>query len=170
MILTTLTLYWFTQTYARSIHAYRELFPGGASTPTLPTDDPSLYIHKPFGYSYFPHEVIPVPACWVATTGKLSFVRYHETGGHFAAQLSPAEFANDLIEFFGPMKNTLATVPPSPAASNASFDRDTHLMTELTKNGSARLLAPSIRFDCSKFPDKFPSFFFSTHIISLGHR
>ncbi|KAF8338978.1 epoxide hydrolase [Cantharellus anzutake] len=120
MILTTLTLYWFTQTYARSIYAYRELFPGGASTPTLPTDDPSLYIHKPF-------EVIPVPACWVATTGKLSFVRYHKTGGHFAAQLSPAEFANDLIEFFGPMKNTLATVPPSPTASNASFDGDTHL-------------------------------------------
>lgn len=37
------------------------------------------YIDKPFGYSYFPNELIPAPKSWAAATGNLVFFREHQT-------------------------------------------------------------------------------------------
>jgi hypothetical protein len=40
--------------------------------------DPKYHISKPFGYSAFPMELVPVPKAWVETTGNLVFHREHE--------------------------------------------------------------------------------------------
>lgn len=40
-------------------------------------DNPDWYINKPFGYSWFPKEITPVPRAWAATTGDLVFYRQH---------------------------------------------------------------------------------------------
>lgn len=54
---------------------------------------------KPFGYSYYPHELYPVLRSWAATTGNLSFFRAHGKGGHFAAVEQTEAFLKDLEEF-----------------------------------------------------------------------
>lgn len=38
---------------------------------------PENYIHKPFGFSYFPLELLPAPRSWVELTGDLVFWREH---------------------------------------------------------------------------------------------
>jgi microsomal epoxide hydrolase len=54
---------------------------------------------KPFGFSYYPYELYPVPKAWAATTGKLTFFRAHDKGGHFAALEQTETFLKDLEEF-----------------------------------------------------------------------
>lgn len=56
-------------------------------------------VTKPFGYSYYPNELYPVPKAWAATTGNLTFFRAHDKGGHFAAIEQTEAFLNDLEEF-----------------------------------------------------------------------
>ncbi|GKZ22118.1 hypothetical protein AbraIFM66951_008854 [Aspergillus brasiliensis] len=58
-----------------------------------------LYIHKPFGFSFFPKDLCPVPRSWIATTGDLVFFRDHAEGGHFAALERPRELKADLTAF-----------------------------------------------------------------------
>ena len=60
-----------------------------------------MYIKKPFGYSLFPKEVMPIPVKWVETTGELNWIRVHESGWHFAALEKPAEFKRDIEDFVG---------------------------------------------------------------------
>lgn len=40
-------------------------------------ENPIWYIHKPFGFSWFPKEIAPVPKEWIATTANLVFFRQH---------------------------------------------------------------------------------------------
>lgn len=65
----------------------------------MPQDDPKYHITKPFGYSYYPKELIPIPVEWVATTGHLVWSKIHDRGGHFAALEQPQEFMEDLEAF-----------------------------------------------------------------------
>ncbi|KAL3492575.1 Alpha/Beta hydrolase protein [Aspergillus germanicus] len=96
-ILELVTLYWLTDTYPRAIYPYREntLAPRDA-TASLTTD---FYIHKPFGFSYFPQELMPMPRSWIAKTGNLVYFNEHAQGGHFAALEQPKEIKEDLAEF-----------------------------------------------------------------------
>jgi microsomal epoxide hydrolase len=55
--------------------------------------------NKPFGYSYYPYELYPVPKAWVATTGNLTFFHAHDKGGHFAAIEQTEAFLKDLKDF-----------------------------------------------------------------------
>lgn len=45
--------------------------------PVPPAQQPEQYIHKPFGFSYFPWELIPAPRSWVELTGDLVFWKEH---------------------------------------------------------------------------------------------
>ncbi|KAJ6157774.1 Isopenicillin N synthase [Penicillium chermesinum] len=86
-ILESITLYWLTNTFPRSIYFYRQI----AIPPPVPLPNTQRwYIHKPFGYSHFPKELAPLPRCWVETTGNLVFWRHNHKGGHFAALEQPA--------------------------------------------------------------------------------
>ncbi|KAL1988595.1 hypothetical protein VTN96DRAFT_8990 [Rasamsonia emersonii] len=96
LILESVTLYWLTETLPRSIYPYRQLFtPGTVSA----HEKPQWYIHKPFGYSWFPKELAPIPRSWAATTGNLVFYREHTQGGHFAAMEQPSTLKKDVCDF-----------------------------------------------------------------------
>ncbi|KAL6240140.1 hypothetical protein BDW75DRAFT_197076 [Aspergillus navahoensis] len=95
-ILELVTLYWFTESFPRAIYPYR------ASNPIPSRPSPmlnELYIHKPFGFSYFPKELMPTPKSWVEKTGNLVYFNQHSEGGHFAALEQPKKFKEDLTEF-----------------------------------------------------------------------
>ncbi|RFU33849.1 hypothetical protein B7463_g2486, partial [Scytalidium lignicola] len=67
-ILASVTLYWLTDTFPRSIYHYRESFPPPKLMPAM---DPRWYINKPLGFSYFPKELVPIPRSWIETTGNM---------------------------------------------------------------------------------------------------
>jgi len=92
-ILTNVTLYWFTQSFPRSIYPYRSLFGGGQSK--------DGYIKKPLGFSYFPKELMPGLEKLVEEAGELVSYKKHEHGGHFAALEHPEELLEDVEEFVG---------------------------------------------------------------------
>ena len=82
VVLESVTLYWVTGCISTSLYPYRQLFtPGKIGA----HENPAWYIHKPFGLSWFPKEIAPIPQAWAATTGDLVFYRQHDSGGHFAA-------------------------------------------------------------------------------------
>lgn len=96
-ILDGATLYWFTDSFPRAIYPYRQFF---GPKPTFFHNDPDFKITtKPFGYSYFPEELAPMPKSWVETTGNLTWYRQHTEGGHFAALEKPELFVKDMEDF-----------------------------------------------------------------------
>ncbi|KAJ5115901.1 hypothetical protein N7456_000249 [Penicillium angulare] len=95
-ILESITLYWLTETFPRSIYTYRQNYP----PPPIPAaNDPRSYIKKPFGFSHFPKELAPLPRSWIETTGNLVFWNQHHKGGHFAALEQPEALKTDLVNF-----------------------------------------------------------------------
>ncbi|GAA93392.1 uncharacterized protein L969DRAFT_19035 [Mixia osmundae IAM 14324] len=96
-ILALLTAWWTTDTYARSIYAYRHSF---GNQPNTKHFERQCYIRVPFGYSSFPKEILPCPKRWVATSGNLLWYREHTRGGHFAAWERPEAFSEDLRDCF----------------------------------------------------------------------
>ncbi|KAK4202089.1 putative epoxide hydrolase [Triangularia verruculosa] len=101
-ILSFVSYYWLTNSYARSMWAYTELTSvvGGE----LPAYNPSLT--KPMGYSCFPVEIATLPESWArALFPNMVFYGVHEKGGHFAALQAPEEFLSDMEEFLRLVKN-----------------------------------------------------------------
>ncbi|MCJ1235221.1 hypothetical protein MMC14_003188 [Varicellaria rhodocarpa] len=96
VILESVTLWWLTETFPRSIYPYRGTTPPKAD---FTHDNPKRYIHKPLGYSWFHKELAAMPKSWVATTGNLVFHRQHTKGGHFAALESPKQLKEDIVQF-----------------------------------------------------------------------
>ncbi|KAI1823685.1 Alpha/Beta hydrolase protein [Xylaria intraflava] len=103
-ILAHATLYWITETFSRCIYPYRDIA-GDAERPRIAKASgrghPRLYVSKPSGYSFFPQDIMPMPASWVATSCNLVSVATHETGGHFAALEKPKELLADIEEYIG---------------------------------------------------------------------
>lgn len=86
-MLTWLTLYWLTKSYASSIFYYRD--PSESMNVTIPpgpgATDPSidlegLFVDKPLGYSKFPMELKVTPEHWAQRTGNLVFFKEHSAG------------------------------------------------------------------------------------------
>ncbi|KAK5656640.1 hypothetical protein OQA88_4620 [Cercophora sp. LCS_1] len=96
IILTHVSFYWFTNSYGRSMWAYRALTAiVGGPLPPMP-----MSLTKPFGYSAFPVELATVPEAWAEFLfPNLVFFSKHDQGGHFAAQQEPEAFLADIEEF-----------------------------------------------------------------------
>jgi microsomal epoxide hydrolase len=95
-ILTSVSLYWLTDTFPTAIYPYRQLFtPGNVGA----HENPDWKITKPMGFSWFPYELAPIPKSWVETTGNLVFHRAHDRGGHFAALERPEVLLRDFQDF-----------------------------------------------------------------------
>ncbi|WXC56089.1 hypothetical protein SNK03_002026 [Fusarium graminearum] len=92
--LTSVSLYWLTDTYPTSIYAYRHMPVFGG-----PPGKPMPYITKPMSYSWLPKEVAPKPVAWVSSVGNLVHYKRHEGGGHFAAFERPGELLGAVEEF-----------------------------------------------------------------------
>lgn len=101
-ILDAVTLYWFTQSFPRSIYPYRDR----EQSPHDPfsKDSPYHIGSKPLGYSWFPMELGPMPVAWVRRTGNLVWYKRHEAGGHFAAMERPADLWADIESFVAQVK------------------------------------------------------------------
>lgn len=97
-ILDSITLYWFTQSFARCIYPYREFY-SKDQVDYIVHSDPKYHIKQPLGYSYFPYELAPIPVSWVKTTGNLVWHKSHEKGGHFAAFERPDVLLEDVEAF-----------------------------------------------------------------------
>jgi microsomal epoxide hydrolase len=95
-ILEAVSLYWFTDCAATALYPYRHLFTPGV---VGAHENPEWYITKPFGFSWFPKELAPIPKAWAETTGDLIFWRQHSSGGHFAALEKPDELWQDIEAF-----------------------------------------------------------------------
>ncbi|KAF2173531.1 hypothetical protein M409DRAFT_35172 [Zasmidium cellare ATCC 36951] len=89
-ILQVASLYWLTDTYPRCIYPYRALVSGWKRGP---------YIDKPFGYSFFPMDVLPKPGAWAKQEGNLVHYVRHDSGGHFPGLEKPVELLADLEAF-----------------------------------------------------------------------
>jgi microsomal epoxide hydrolase len=100
IILREVSLYWFTECFPTSIYPYREDFGGAGKAKGYFHGQKSLYVDKPFGYSYFPFELGPMPRGWVERTGRLVWCRVHGGGGHFPALESSEVLLEDLEGFF----------------------------------------------------------------------
>ncbi|KAK0546345.1 hypothetical protein OC861_005310 [Tilletia horrida] len=96
-VLTSLTLWWLTDTMGRSLYPYRNRPPLGVQTVI---GLPENYIRVPTGHSDFPKEIIPSPRAWIEGTCNLKWYRVHSSGGHFAAMEKPDDFVQDLRECF----------------------------------------------------------------------
>lgn len=106
-IISMVSLYWFTDTYARAMWSYRVLTSVvGGTLPTVPTS-----YTKPFGYSAFQVEIATLPQSWAEHLfPNLVFYNSHDKGGHFAALQEPELFLEDIEQF-------LTTVKPNVTAS-----------------------------------------------------
>ncbi|KAK0538059.1 hypothetical protein OC842_001406 [Tilletia horrida] len=96
-ILTSLTLWWCTDTMPRSLYPYRNRPPLGVQAVIAL---PENYIRCPVGHSDFPKEILPAPKRWIQDTCNLKWYRIHGSGGHFAAMEKPAVFVEDMRECF----------------------------------------------------------------------
>lgn len=56
---------------------------------------------KPFGFSWFPGELVPMPRSWIEKMGNMVHFSQHDSGGHFAAMEKPAELLADVEAFVG---------------------------------------------------------------------
>ena len=75
------------------------MFSGNNDPKQWDAKGPKVYTEKPQGYSWFPKEIMPTPASWVAETGNLVFHKQHESGGHFAAMEKAEILWADVEEF-----------------------------------------------------------------------
>jgi microsomal epoxide hydrolase len=73
LILTNLSLYWFSACYATSIYCHRE-----AINEFAPLMDGWKLVDVPFGYSWFKKEIVNPPKLWIDKAGKVTWYRKHD--------------------------------------------------------------------------------------------
>lgn len=97
-LLTTLTIYWATQTITPSI---RDYYDNRWSSVTLGPDD---FVHTPTGIAVFAHNFSDEGSPPRELAGRLYNIRRWTPmprGGHFAAREEPELLARDIVDFFG---------------------------------------------------------------------
>jgi len=97
-LLANVTLYWVTNTAASSIRLYRE------STLTPLQLGPGERIRVPMGFARFPLEAPSPPRRWVERGYDVRRWTEMPRGGHFAAWEEPELLAQDIREFFRPLR------------------------------------------------------------------
>ncbi|KAM0224271.1 hypothetical protein ACHAQD_002662 [Fusarium lateritium] len=94
LILTNITLWWFSGCYPTSIYLHRTVL-----------EDHELMMNAwkslevPLGYSAFKNELITAPERWIKETEQVSWYRMHDRGGHFAALEEPEALWKDVQDF-----------------------------------------------------------------------
>lgn len=95
-MLTTLSLYWFTNTLGSSARFYAE----SMQNPWQGKNDVRPVINVPTGIAAFPKEVAQVPRRWAEQYFNLKRYVRMERGGHFPAVENPAGLASEIRTFF----------------------------------------------------------------------
>jgi pimeloyl-ACP methyl ester carboxylesterase len=99
MLLTDISLYWFSDSLAASLRLYKEnrlrpliFSPGERVVPAL-------------GVALFPHELPMPPRAWVERVFDVHRWTIMPAGGHFAALEQPHLLAEDIRTFFRPLRS-----------------------------------------------------------------
>ncbi|MFL6710267.1 MAG: epoxide hydrolase family protein [Massilia sp.] len=95
-LLTTIMIYWVTQSFGTSARYYYE----AAHHPWTPAHSRSPVVEAPVAVSVFPEEICNGPRRWAQRYYNLRQWRYHPSGGHFAAWEEPQAIIGDLRDFF----------------------------------------------------------------------
>ncbi len=96
-LLTTVMLYWLTESFVTSVRYYWENRHAGWS-PRVHERSPA--IEAPTGVAVFPQELLLYPRKLVARHANLVHWSVMERGGHFAAAEQPEALARDVAEMF----------------------------------------------------------------------
>ena len=80
-LLTTVSIYWFTQTFHTSARLYAEMFRGATM---MPVHDRTPEVEAPTGIAVFPEDVFLVPRSVAAERTDLRRWTVMPRGGHFA--------------------------------------------------------------------------------------
>ncbi|KAL7928265.1 Alpha/Beta hydrolase protein [Trichoderma chlorosporum] len=93
-ILAMVSLYWFTDTFPRSLY-HAQILQNLLRGSSLPISK-----EKPLGYSLFPRDLALLPKAWAHHLyPNLVFFKAHDIGGHFARLEQPQSFLQDIEEF-----------------------------------------------------------------------
>lgn len=95
-LLTQASLYWFTNTIATSFRPYYES--GAGITPTVGR------VEVPTAVALFPGDIAHPPRSWAERTYNVTRFTIFDRGGHFAPHEEPDLLADDLREFFRPLR------------------------------------------------------------------
>ena len=95
-LLTTICIYWFTQTYGTSARYYYEC----VHNPWTPSHSSLPVVKAPTGIGVFSEEVIVFPRKWAETYYNLSHWTEMDSGGHFAPMEEPDALVMDIRKFF----------------------------------------------------------------------
>ena len=100
-ILTTLSIYWFTNTLGSSARFYAE----SLQNPWQPSREGMPVITVPTGVAAFPKEVAQVPRRWVEQYFNLRRYQRMNRGGHFPAVENPSGLASEIRAFFASLSS-----------------------------------------------------------------
>ncbi|MDB4873473.1 MAG: Microsomal epoxide hydrolase [Gemmatimonadales bacterium] len=108
-LLTTVCLYWFTQSIGESMRIYADTWPGGLRLPEsratgVGTAARPDRVEVPTGIGVFPGELALLPRTVVEQVANVVFWSVHEAGGHFGPAEQPAAYTDDLRRFFGSLR------------------------------------------------------------------
>ncbi len=98
-LLTTITIYWATETISSSTRMYKE---NQRYEWTMAKDE---QIEVPTGVAAFPEEISRPPKEWAERSYNLQRWTQMPRGGHFAALEEPELLAEDIREFFRPFRD-----------------------------------------------------------------
>ncbi len=99
-LLTTMSIYWFTQTYGTSARYYYEC----VHNPWKPAHDRIPVVEAPTGIGVFLEEVILFPCQWAERYYNLQHWTKMQSGGHFAPMEEPQALIDDLRKFYRPLR------------------------------------------------------------------
>jgi pimeloyl-ACP methyl ester carboxylesterase len=94
-LLTTIMIYWVTQSFGTSARYYYE----AAHQPWSPVHERSPTVGAPVAVSVLPEEVCAAPRRWAHRYYNLKQMRYHASGGHYAAWEEPRAIVGDIRDF-----------------------------------------------------------------------
>ena len=97
-ILTNISIYWFTNTINSSVRYYQENMSDPARNFAFQR------IEVPSGFSRFPKEIIQSPRSWMEPGFNITHWSDHDEGGHFPAMEKPQLLAEDIRDFFRPLR------------------------------------------------------------------
>lgn len=95
-LLTTISLYWFTQTFHTSARLYADSF----GSPFAPAHDRAPEVEAPTGIAVFPEDVVLIPRAVAARRANLTRWTVMPRGGHFAPMEEPELLVEDVRAFF----------------------------------------------------------------------
>jgi pimeloyl-ACP methyl ester carboxylesterase len=99
---TLASIYWLTGTVATAMRLYYEHFRTGFGLRLSHQNKPAIAV--PAGYALFPKEIVFTPRAMVAANVDLRRWSILPKGGHFAPAEQPGLVADELREFFRPLR------------------------------------------------------------------